>query len=309
MSFTADSLLEDIKSYGMIPASQVAFDDDDILLACDQVIKRKLVPLYMSLRQDFFVYSEQEATVEDQAAYDIPYRAIGRALRDIKLIDDSSNTRNLTLIPLESAHEYTSSSTSHSFYIKGNQVILVPTPTSADFTIEWWYLLQPSALVKIEDAALVSSATTTVVTVSAVPDGITAGTVVDFVQGTAGGRILAMDKTVTSVTTTTITFASGLIPTDLAAGDYVCVKQQTPVVMLPDEAQPLLAARSLQRILRSIGDFDGAQGLDAEIADAEKDLRALSEPRTQGEPTPAFPRYGLLRGRSSFIGRRGLFSE
>lgn len=292
----------------MIPASQTAFDDDKMLLVADQIVKRKLVPLIMSLRQDYFVYSEEEATVEDQAAYDIPYRAVGRIVRDLKLIDSSDNTRDMTLLPLERAHEYTSSSTTHSFYFKGDQVVLVPAPTSADYSIEWWYLLQPSKFVKEEDCAEVTSTTLTVVTVPLVPSTITAGVVVDFIRGTAGGRILAMDKTVQSVTSSTITFTSGDIPTDLAEGDWISVKQTTPVAMLPDEAQPLLALMTTQRILRSIGDMEGATSLNEDIKDAEKELKMLLEPRVQGEPTPVFQRYGLLRGRQ-FLGRRGLFSE
>src|SRR4051812_17251172 len=105
-----------------MPASQVLFTDADILKAGDKVTTAHLVPILVSLRQDFFVTTSLFTTVADQDAYDVPYRALGRGLRDLKIIDSSGTTRDLALVQIEDAHRFNQTTTVHSFYFKGDKI-------------------------------------------------------------------------------------------------------------------------------------------------------------------------------------------
>ncbi len=308
MAMTSDRLLEGLKRRISMPANQVLLENSDILAIADDIIKAHFVPMLVSIRQDYFVTSSETATVADQADYSIPYRAIGRVLRDLKLTDGSDTTRDLALLPIEEAHRYATSTTPHSFYFKGDKVVIVPTPPDADSSLQFWWELGPNKLVEVSDAALVTSVTADDVTVTAIPDTITAGGVIDFVQGKSGNATIAMDKTVTTATSLIISFGTDEVPTSLASGDYIALAGYSPVIQLPDECYPLLESRVGKRCLQAIGDYDGSKALDDDIREEEKNLKLLLEPRIQGEPTVILNRQGLLRGRNYFR-RRGLFSE
>ena len=306
MTITADRLLEGVKRRISTPTSQVLMTDADILAIADDITKTYMVPLLMSLNQDYFVTSSEVAFVTDQAEYDIPYRAVGRALRDLKIVDSSDTVRDVSLIPIEDAHRFTQSSTPHSFYFKGDQVVIVPTPSETTTSIQFWWEEPPSNLVKVDAAGLITAIVSPVVTVATLPSTMIAGVDVDFVKGRSGNSTIGMDKDIVSVLGTDITFASADIPSRLAVGDYVTLAQTTPVVQLPNECYPLLESYVGRRVLLAVGDTDGARAMDEDVRVEDKNLKLMLEPRIQGEPTVIINRNGLLRGRGFFARRGGI---
>lgn len=305
MVMTADRLLSGVKRRISMPASQVLMVDADILAVADDVTKAYLVPILVALRQDYFVTSSLTPMVADQAEYDIPYRAVGRGLRDLKMVDASESVRDLALISIEDAHMFVISTVTHSFYFKGDKVVLVPTPADATSSLQFWWEQPPANLTTVSSAALITAISDPMVTVSTLPSTMIASTLVDFVKGTSGNTTLGYDASISSVASTTVTFAASTLPTGLAVGDYLSLAQTTPVIQLPNECYPLLESRTCRRILASVGDYDGARGLDDDIKEEEKNLKQLLEPRIQGEPKVILNRNGLLRGRR-FASRRGL---
>jgi hypothetical protein len=305
MAKTADRLITGIKRRVILPSSQPLMSNDDMLALADDVIATKMVPALVSSRQDFLVTSTTTDCVSGTASYDIPYRAAGRTIRDLKLID-SDSTRDMNLIAIEDAHLFSDSGTPSGFYFKGDKIVIVPTPSASTYDLEIWYELMPSQLIETADASTVSSTTTTIVTVDQVPSDIVAGVTVDFIQGRSGHTLMAMDKTVVAVTSTTIEFASGDIPTGLGSGDYIALSGYSPVIMLPDECYPLLETEVCVRILDSIGDFEGADRLKESAKEEKKELLKLLDPRVRGESIKIINRNGLLRG-SRYAFRRGLF--
>jgi hypothetical protein len=306
MAKTADRLIAGVKRRVIIPASQPLMGDSDFLSLADDVIAAKMVPMISATRQDFFVTSTLVDCVSGTSVYSIPYRAIGRSLRDLKLVDSNGSKQSLALLALEDEHMFSTSGTPHGFYFKGDKLVLVPAPNSSDYDLEMWYEFMPSRLVTVASSSTVASTTTTVITVDQVPAGITPGVTVDFIQGISGNSVLAFDKTVQSVTTTTITFTSGDIPTALGAGDYIALSGQSPVIMLPDEAYPILETHTAIRVLNSIGDFEGAGSLREDAKEEEKNLLKILEPRITGENTKIINRNSLLRGSRNAY-RRGYF--
>lgn len=307
MAMTADRLLTGVKRRVSIPASQVLMTDSDILQLADDVTKAYIVPIFLSVRQDFFVTSSLTQLVDAQASYDIPYRAVARGLRDLKVVDASGTTRDVALVAIEDEHRFSQTTTIHSFYFKGDKVVLIPAPNSpaSGDSVEFWWEQPPANLCKTSDAALITGISGGTITVSSVPSTMTAGVDVDFVKSTSGNATLAYDIDISSVTATTVVVSSSDVPSTLAVGDYISLAETTPYIQLPNEAFTLLESLTGKRVAMSIGDYDAADRLDKDIDKEDKNLKLLCEPRIQGEPTIIINRSGLLRGRR-FMARRGL---
>lgn len=301
MTITADRLIEGVKRKVTIPASQVRLTTSDMLDMADDIISGDLVPLLISLRQEYFVTDSTTALVSAQEAYDIPYRAIGRTLRDMKLQDSSGAEKDMTLVALEDEHLFITGGDPHSFYFKGDKVVIIPPPGTTTNVLHMFWEMPPNRLVLTSEAAQVVSKTTTVVTVSSIPSVITTGTVVDFIQNKQGSSTLDFDVTVQNASGTSLTFTSGDIPTTLAVGDWISVAQTSPVIQLPDEMYSLLETKLARDICYSISDFEGYKMMEAKEKKDEMNIKMLLEPRIQGESTKIINRRGLLRG------RRGLY--
>lgn len=296
MTITSDRFLDGVKRRISLPANENLLSDSDLLQLADDVTKERVVPVIRSVRQDYFVTITDTDFVVDQKYYDIPYRAVGRTIRDLKLRDQNDNRRDMALIAIEDEHYFVPSTIPIGFYFYGDRIAIVPTPTDDTYGIEIWWEMPPSLLVPVDEAAVVSSLTDTTVTVDAVPSGITTGSVIDFIKGTSGNSTIAYDKTITGIASTTLSFASDVIPDNLAVGDYISLAETTPVLQLPNEAAPLLEALTCQRALGAVSDFEGADRLQKSIDDAEKYLKINLEPRAVGESTVFVNRKSLLRG-------------
>ncbi len=304
MAVTSDELVDGIKKRVTVPASQALISDADIMSIANTMIRGRIIPLIESLNQEFFVRTSETAVVAGESEYAIPYRAIGRKLRELKMIDAQDNVRNLAQIAIEDCQLYETSTLSIGFYYKGDKVVLVPTVQDnidPDQSLQLWWYMPPSALCAVADAALVVSVAGATVTCAAVPAAVSGATTVDFVQGRSGNTIYDFDVAASSTTATTVVFASSDdVPTDLAAGDYISAAGTSPVVnFLPNESQPLLESYCAQRVCQRIGDFDGAKMIDPDISVEEKNLKLLLEPRIDGEPVIIINRYGLVRGLKS----------
>lgn len=300
MAITADRLLEGVKRRITVPASQVLLQNADILAFADDVIKIQLVPIIASLNEEFFVNSESIALVAGQTEYSIPYRAIGRMVRELKVIGQGNYVRNVAKIALEDAQIFGPSTAVSGFYFRGDKIHLVPdipSPLSSDQSLLIWYLMAPSNLVQTTSAALVTAVSDPIVTVSAVPDSFSVGSSVDFIQGKSGNTIYGIDKTITNISGFQFTFGSGDVPDDLVPGDYISLQMSSPVInFLPNEAYPLVESMVCKRCLDAIGDYEGSVALDPMILDEKTNLKMLLEPRIEGEPTVIINRYGLARG-------------
>lgn len=296
MTITSDAFLTSLKRRITLPASQVLLNDTDLLAMADYVMRTKVVPLIKSVRQDFFVLTTDEQLVIGQSEYDIPYRALGRGLRDLKLKDSSNGRRDLVLIALEDEHLFRAGTIPLGFYFKGDKIVVVPTPTDDSFSLQKWWELPPANLIQTSEAAVVVSVSDPNVTVSSVPSTLTTGAVVDFIKGVEGNVTIGYDQTIQNIAGNTITFSADAIPSGLQAGDYICLAQKSPVVQLPAEATPYLETCTAQHVLKAIGDYDGSSALNEVEKDEATNLKQVLEPRIEGESTKIINRKGLVRG-------------
>lgn len=312
MTVTADKVLAGAKKRAVVPTNQVLMDDDDILEFIDDVIKVHVIPLIESVNGEFFVTTKLEALVASQSNYAIPYRAIGRTLRDLKIKNTTSNeTRNCPYIEPEDVHLFTDTALDYGHYFKGDEIYLtpdVPSSVTGDDSLEIWYKLRPSRVVKLANAAKVASVSSPSVEVESIGD-IATNSVIDFIAGTSGNGIREMDKTCTNVSGTTLTFAAADIPSGLVAGDYISLAGTAPVItMIPDECSPWIERLVAREILLSIGDDIGADKLNPGIGQERTNLLQILEPRNEGEPKIIINRHSLARG-GRFHQRRWLYGS
>lgn len=293
MTKLADDLLEAVKTTVTIPASQVLLTNTRILAFADDEVEAKVVPMLMGLNQNYFSYLEDEVMTSGQDTYNIPYRAIGRTLRDLK-ISDNGAVRDLNLIPLEDAHLYQYSSIPQGFYFMGDEIKIVPTPNSSTLTLKKYYPLKPNYLVETSDAGKITARSGLVLTLNSMPSTFTTNALVDIIQGKQGNRLYNMDVTITNVTGLQITLSAAA--TSVAINDYVAVATKSPVIQLPDEVFSYLVFLTSKRCLEAIGDFEGAKAIDKECSVRKMNCEKLLAPRIEGESIKILNRNGLLRG-------------
>ncbi len=299
MTVTSDRFLEGLKRRVTIPANQPLMTDQSFLDLANDVIRDRMVPLFLSSNQNYFVTFVDLPMTQGVKKYPIHYRAIGRALRDLKLKHslDSIRMVDMRLIALEDEHLFINQTLPTGFYFSGDSIMVVPEPNANVYILRQFFNLQPNKMVTMDKAARVTSVSGDVVSIDGKPDTFQAGVLIDFIQGKAGCGTLSYDVAIGSASSTQLVFATGTVPTDLAAGDYIALAQESPVMQLPDEAQQLLETCVADRVLYAIGDYEGSQALQKDAVVQERNLLKIIEPRIEGEQTKIINRNGLLRGR------------
>lgn len=239
----SSDLISALKIKGSFPTSNDLFSTSDFLVLFNMQLKTDLTPLMLKLNEEFFI-QYTDFTITQNDTYRIPRRAIGAKIRDLKTVDGSGNLTDINRL-----YEEDRSSGRSGYYMLRNSVELSNDFTSG--TLRMTFFTRPSTLVETTACAQITSINTGAVTavVSSLPSTIAVATVVDFVQNNNPYDLLSMDKTVSSVSGTTLGFSS--LPDDLAVGDWICLATESPVPMLPDELHPILVQSALVSCLSS----------------------------------------------------------
>lgn len=299
MTVTSDRFLQGLKRRITIPANQPLMTDQNMLDLANDVIRDRMVPLFLSVNQNYFVTYVDLPMTQGKKKYPIHYRAIGRALRDLKLKHtlDSIRMVDMRLIALEDEHLFINQTLPTGFYFSGDSIMVVPEPNASTYILRQYFNLQPNKLVTMDQAARVTGVSGNILTVDTLPSTIQAGVLVDFIEGRSGCSTMAYDVPVAGASGNQITFALASQLIDVMPGDYVALAQETPVMQLPDEAQQLLETATADRVLYAIGDYEGSAALQKDAKIQETNLLKIVQPRIEGEQTKIINRNGLLRGR------------
>lgn len=306
MTVLYDDIVAGAKSRAIFATNQITLDEPAVFNFLNDIVRLETVSLIDRVNQEFFVRATIIPLVDNTSEYRIPYRSMGRTIREIKWYDSSSNRyRNMPLIKLEDANMYINfSSQFFGFYVMGDKIVVVPEvgdDVPANYNMKVWYKLIPSKPCALTDSAVVVSVSSPDVVVASVPDNLSVGSQIDFISGQAGCEIYEFDKTITNISGTTLTFAAADIPTDLAAGDYISLRQTSPVLnMIPDEAQGFIENCLAKLIVKSLGDEIGAQAIEPDIAVQRESLLKMIAPRIIGEPQIIINRNSLTRGGKNF---------
>lgn len=248
----------------------------------------RLMPLIMSVRDEFYVRTKDYAITSNQRTYLIPERASGMVLRDVQIVQ---GTDIRSLEPIQSEHiTTTSTGTPEGYYFEHDSVVLYPTPSSTSGTLRMRYFTRPSTLVATAECAQIASINTTLktVTVTTIPGSWVATTSLDFVRQNSPHTCLEIDQAAVSVVTTTIEFAA--LPSGLVVGDWLALAGETPIPQIPTDFRPVLAQMTVAQVLMANGDKEGAAAADRDVEKLSAYVLALITPRNQGANKKIIPR-------------------
>lgn len=290
--YTTTYLIESLKRRGMLLSSAEALTDADFLAFADEELQSYVVPLLMSVREEYLVFHKDVTVVAGTAAYAIPERAIGGKLRNVLLSDGNGFTPVSRQEP-EQTDGAISSSGPDGYRLESNSVVLSPIPAAGE-TLRLQHFRRPSRLVPVTEAGLITEIDrdTGVITCN-IPDGFVLSELFDFVKGKSGFECLAIDLTATDVDDDPlgITFDPEDIPASLEVGDFVTLAQESPIPQIPVELHPLLAQRVVVRALEANG--DPKVGKAEETADRmRQQALLLLTPRAEGSSRYVINRNG-----------------
>ena len=294
-------LISDIQTGAMLPtASSLTFSTTQLLRMADRELQSGVVPLMMSVREEYFVTYLQQAIQTNVALQQIrlPYRAIGQKVRQMNLVPDALG--DYWPIPQLSVDDRESNLAG--YWVEGNLVWLFnPMGNWVAPTIELVYYLRPNRLVSPSTAVGVITAvngTTFQLTVAAAPATFTSTALYDVVRARPGYDCLMMDAAAT-VAGNVLTFNS--LENEIAVGDYVCLAEESPVAQIPPEMHPVLAQRVIVKVLEAVGDTQGMQAAQSKLAELQESALTLITPRNDGSQKRFANRSSPFRRRRRWL--------
>lgn len=294
MDYTSNGLIDKIERWAAIPADQPAFEREDLVKMINEELESIVIPDIMSCNEDFFVKYADFAIPATDTPISLPSDMIVGKIREIKILPsngDITQAVNITRIDYSVIGQIPV----NAFYFAGNKLYLNYPQSNTNSILRIWYYSRPNELVLPEFAAEITgiNTLTNTVTVDSVPVTWAAGTKVSLINGTPHFDILSNDYEISSIMANDIIMTSAL-PTDIKEGDYVALKNESPVVNIPYELQNYLCQAVVVRVLEIIGvDKQFSQALQKMGYMREK-LHLLVSPRVRGEPKVINNSMGLF---------------
>lgn len=306
-ALTTDGLLSRIKARAQIPAADGRLTDAEILAICDDAHRSSLARLQVGADDGRMVKTAaDQAITADQARYRIPSRALEAGTYDVLIVD--SDGEESSSVYVDSSEAWRSSAetggagTVYRHTIEGDEIVLLPTPATTYGQLRVKYRRAPSRLVPVASCALISSsAGTTISSADSVPSGWGSSETLDVVEGTPSGDSIADDVAGTSIGGASITVAAG-VPSEAAAGDYVCLAGETCVPSIPAAAEGYFVLLCTYEVMLALGDVGGAGALQPLLAERKREATALMYERSRQRPIVVNRSSHLRGGRRS--GRR-----
>lgn len=280
--YLADQLLEDVKRGARMPVSQATVEDWEILRTADLKVRDYLVPLLVSVGEDYMVTEADVPIVAGRTDYYAPARSL--KLREVQFLDSRGRETDVPRLRFDGEEHR-----EWGVKLYGSTVRVVEPERVGATAIRFAYYLRPSALVKADAVSVVQAIDRVagVVDLYQVPAGITGGTTFDFVNARAPFDCFAMDVAGTvDAAGLKITFAPGALPVDLAVGDFVCLPEQTPVPQIAPELHPLLKQAVVLELLDEQGDEGAFARAEKKLGKLDADARVVLSSRVEGEPFP-----------------------
>lgn len=303
MAWLTTDLLSDVRRRAMLPTTAaLGTTDADLLAHADNEMASRLVPLVQSVNEEFYVATKDVALTG--AAVRMPDRNSGAKLRDVTLVRGNS-VLNLARIEPERLTEWLVNATGvpAGFYLEAGSVNLVPSP-GASGTLRMKYYVRPGRFTAtasrygvITGVAYAGNSVTLTFSGSLTTSN---GALYDVIAFRPPFEYLAVDAVASSsgAGSVVLTVSSPSTPAPdlsphIAVGDYVCVRDESPILQLPVELHSLLVQRVVCAVMEAFGYNERLQAAEAVYARMEEAALRLISPRVDGAPKKM---RGLLGG-------------
>lgn len=289
MDYTVDTLVTDIRTTGSVPSAQTRFDDDSIINIMTRIMRTKVVPMMMTMREEYFVeYTDYSITQGNLTGYAIPTNAVGMKLRAVCLVNNSGQL-NMTQLPRLSLEQisgyYFGQVVPFGFYIQNNNVILWPVnQTTPANTIRLYYIARTNKLTASTNCRQILSITGNDVTLADVPGAWTTATMLNAIDPLPGFNTQASSIDITNISGDTLTLDDA---SALEEDDWLAEDGYSPIAQIPVEAHQLLVQETALEILKSLGDTEGYNKLMIEKKELTSFIMSTINPRSDGNPKKA----------------------
>ena len=284
MPYTTSDLLSEIKQRSATPESQETYTNASFLRLATNELYNYIVPLLTKTREEYLIREKDYTLTSDTTYVVLPERSVGSGARDVFYIDANGDAQSVAYLDSEQRERGNSASYARQFmvYFKWDQLVLVGQVPPGGLRIS--YYCRPGQLIETSAAGLITAIDTGTgeVTLSSVPSTFTTATPLDIISSKGTYPYHEIDQTPTAVSATSVTFST--LPTDLIVGDYITLSDQSPLPQIPREFQPILAQRTVVKVLESQGDHAALDRAKIDLAEMENGVMSLIHPRLQGEP-------------------------
>ena len=295
--YSTTKLVSNVQLIGHVPLSNSTFTASTIVELASRELQTAIMKQILSVRQGYYLtYVDYPNTVD--GLYPIPGDAIAAAVENIEIVQEPSIIQVNAVDESEQFSTNATTSTSYGFFIKGNQIQILPFPMGA--TVRVWYSRRPSQLVTTQESGLVSGINLNVITLAAVPATFQVGQPVDFAQAQPTFEFLGT-KTITNVSGNDITVDSAV--TGLALSDWMAISGQTPIPQIPVEFRPLLEQRVVVKMYELQNFLDKMKAAESKLKELESDLFHLIAPRVKSQTKIITPQNGGFLGGANRFGR------
>jgi len=160
--YTTDDLIASIQRRISYPLSQNTFQYSDLVAFLNEELQLSAVPAVKMEHEEYFVFKRIVPLVDGISRYEIPDRAIGMALRDVKYSDPYGNFYDMTRIAPDDKAFFQQSNGSNQtiakFYIEGNELVLTPqVQVGATGMLNFFIYLRPNSLVRNDRARIIQN--------------------------------------------------------------------------------------------------------------------------------------------------------
>lgn len=296
MAYTTTDFITNVKRTAAIPTSQTTFTADGILAIGYGELGSSILPMIMKSQEAFYEF-DVDTAINASGIYNIPTRAVGGKLVNMSLID-GDNRHDLDWITEEGLGRLDDTGGNGSgAYIKRNQLYLVPKDGGGFTTLRQTIIIRPGRFVQTTAAAQITGINTGTNTLTfasgTIPATFTTAETFDFIQAKPHFDHVEIDKTASSVTTTTMVFSS--LDSRLAVGDWVALAGESPIIQVPVELQDMLELETAKMILLSQGDMQKLEKIKDELKEKKRDNTNLYTPRIEKEGKKIVPKHRMLR--------------
>ena len=303
-------LIAAIENSISVPTYRGRYDTDDLISLCNEEIKAQIMPFITSLRQHYFLASEEISIISGIQDYKIPKRALGRTIYDMKFKNTNNYEINLPIKKLSfvAGDQSYTSETPDSWAVIGDKVRLYPIPTTG--SIIMYYTMRHSKVVDDSRGVTVQSITNiapnSFITVqeSSVPANIEAGSRIDITENEYGYSITHKDLLVSAVAGNLIflqDYNDITLLENVSINSKVSTAEETILLQFPEEAHPVLIEAVCGRILKGLGYAEQENLSKSRLFELKTGASDLMNPRIEIKTEKIVPRNGVLRNR---LGRR-----
>lgn len=295
IDFTTTGNIADIKRNGIFPDAQTLYQASDIVDLMSDELHSVIVPLLITLKQEYLVSVYDSAIAQGQTAAFINERAVGGKLRDCVLVDSGGQELPLRRYEPEDLKEGLQNNANRGIYVDNDRLIFLPNGDDlSKYTLRQRVYRRPNDLVQVSSAARITAIDTVTkkVTCASVPSTFTTLLTYDLIKGKPSFRAHGEDLAVATILGFDITF-SATLPTDLAVGDWVAEAGFSPIAQIPYDLHPLLEQRALIRILDGLKDAGGKKMAMDTYEEMVDTYSKLVNPRIDGTPQKIVSRRGI----------------